>query len=340
MHFVLEDKREIIPLVSVFIPAFNAEAYIEQAVNSVLSQTYQHFEIIVVNDGSTDETKNVLEEIAKKDKRIKVFHNDFNLGLSPTRNKGIALCKGEFIALLDADDLISNQRIEKQVHFLKSNPEFDAVSSWMQIFDVEGYKQIIQYREKLNDYKSASIFYSPVSHAAALFKRSVLQVLKYRIQFKFAEDYDMWFRFLKQYKVAVLPEALYFYRAHASQTINDVNKKAHDYSHLQLIKEIQAFFKIPSTEQNLNVHLQFCMNSKSVSKVNELISLDSYLQFFLNSDTAYLDHLNFKKFVYTNYWQTPFFKFWPQLKFSERIKMLQSPFCMLSFCQKIKLFLK
>lgn len=340
MSFILEDQKNIEPLVSVFIPAYNAASYIEQAIQSVIDQTYQNFEIIVVNDGSTDETKNIIKRIADKDNRIKVFHNESNLGLSPTRNIGIDLCKGEYIALLDSDDYISNQRIKKQVFFLQNNPDFDAVSSWMQVFDETGHQQIIQYRDTLSDYKTVSLFYSPVSHAAALFKTSVLQKLRYRSEFKFAEDYDMWFRFLKQYKVAVIPEVLYFYRAHATQTISESNKKSHDQSHIELIKEIQSYFNIHSKKENINLHLQFCMNSKKPESTAELISFDHFMQLFLKSDIQYLNHLNFRNFVYTNYWQTPFFKLWPQLNFLQRIKLLKSPFCQLSVFQKMKLILK
>jgi glycosyltransferase involved in cell wall biosynthesis len=337
---VLENQKVIEPLVSVFIPVYNAEGYIEDAIDSVLNQTYQNFEIIVLNDGSTDQTQHILKELAKKDERIKIYKNEQNLGLTLTRNKGINLCKGEYIALLDADDLMVKQRIEKQIDFLKTNPDYDAVSSWMQIFDQYGLKQIIRYRETMNDYKSVSIFYSPISHAAALFKSSVIQKLGYRTPFKFAEDYDMWFRFLMHYKVAVIPEVLYLYRNHEAQTISDTNKKAHDYYHLELIRAMQDYFKIQSNIKNLNLHLQYCMNAVTLSSANQLIDFDEYMQLFLKSDNQYLINIHFKKFVFTNYWQTPFFKLWPQLNFLQRIKMLQSPFCQLSVFQKIKLILK
>lgn len=340
MSIVLENQKVIEPLVSVFIPVYNAEGYIKEAIDSVLSQTYQNFEIIVLNDGSTDQTQHILEELAKKDERIKIYKNEQNLGLTLTRNKGISLCKGEYIALLDADDLMVKQRIEKQIDFFKTNPDYDAVSSWMQIFDQDGLKQIIRYRETMNDYKSVSIFYSPISHAAALFKSSVIQKLGYRSPFKFAEDYDMWFRFLMHYKVAVIPEVLYLYRAHHSQTIGAANKENQDFSHKELIKSMHCFFKIPSGDHNTNLHLQYCMNAVTLSSANQLMDFDEYMQLFLKSDNQYLNHLNFKKFVFTNYWQTPFFKLWPQLNFLQRIKMLKSPFCQLSVFQKMKLILK
>ena len=110
-------------LISVIIPAYNVEKYIQDAIKSVISQTYSNIEIIVVDDGSTDGTKNVIDPFLKNNQIVYLYQN--NKGLSGARNSGIKIAKGEYIALLDADDLYLPSKIEKQVLFAEHNPDYD-----------------------------------------------------------------------------------------------------------------------------------------------------------------------------------------------------------------------
>ena len=108
------------PKVSILMPVYNAEKYLIEAVDSILNQTFRDWELIIINDGSTDRSRELLSQIA--DNRVIIVDNETNLGLINTLNKGINLCKGEYIARMDADDISTPERIEKQVQFMDSHP--------------------------------------------------------------------------------------------------------------------------------------------------------------------------------------------------------------------------
>ena len=101
--------------VSVIIGVYNSEKYIEETIRSVLNQTYKNFELIVIDDGSTDKSFEIVAKLAEKDKRIKFLKNDRNLGVSATRNRLIDIAKGEYVAIMDSDDISLPERLEKQV---------------------------------------------------------------------------------------------------------------------------------------------------------------------------------------------------------------------------------
>ncbi|MFN7014034.1 MAG: glycosyltransferase family 2 protein, partial [Bacteroidia bacterium] len=121
-------------LVSVIIPAYNAEKFIETTIQSVLNQTIQKFEIIVVNDGSTDNTAKIIETLKEKDKRIHLINKE-NSGVSDTRNIGMRTAKGKYIALLDADDVWLKDNLEKKINYLENNPGIDFIYSDMLLAD-------------------------------------------------------------------------------------------------------------------------------------------------------------------------------------------------------------
>src|SRR5580693_6014535 len=110
------------PLVSVAMPVYNAEKYIMQAIDSVLGQSYPHFELVIVNDGSTDRSKEIIHSYS--DKRIRFYDNEVNLGITKTRNKCIQYATGKYIAVLDNDDIALPFRLEKQVEFLESDFDY------------------------------------------------------------------------------------------------------------------------------------------------------------------------------------------------------------------------
>jgi glycosyltransferase involved in cell wall biosynthesis len=327
------------PLVSVLIPVYNASAYLENAIKSTLLQTYTNFEIIAVNDGSSDGSPEILEAFKKKDNRINVFNNKINLGLSPTRNLGLQKCKGEYIVLLDADDLMSPNRIQKQVEFLSLNPNVSAVSSSMEVFDVNGKIKIIRYRKDQKDIKSTSMFFSPVSHAASLFNASILKKICYRNELAFAEDFDMWIRFLLKYNVAVMPEVLYFYRFHENQSIKPGNELIKEHSHLKIIESIHNYLKIESTDYLRRFHLKYLFDEEKIDSYELFKEWDAYLQNFLQPNNAYLEREAFCNFIFKNYWQTNFYRLSKGINFEKRLRLIASPFCLLSILHKCKYLL-
>src|SRR3989339_754358 len=111
------------PLISVLMPVFNAAKYVEEAVNSVLAQTYFNFELIIIDDGSTDKSWAILQKLAMKDKRIRIYQNRINSGIGYTRKELAKLAKGKFAAIMDSDDIMFPDRLAIQVKFLQENPK-------------------------------------------------------------------------------------------------------------------------------------------------------------------------------------------------------------------------
>ena len=124
------------PKVTVFIPVFNREHYIGDAIESILAQTFSDFEILLVDDGSTDSSTEKIRSFS--DPRIRLVCNEKNLGIPKTRNKGVELARGQYMAMLDSDDLAYPHRLKKQVAFLDNHPEYAQIGSWCRMMDAQG----------------------------------------------------------------------------------------------------------------------------------------------------------------------------------------------------------
>ncbi len=194
------------PLVSVLISAHNEQNWIEQSVNSILTQTYSNLEIIIVNDGSTDDTLNILKKIQKKDKRVKIINQE-NKGLTKSLNIGINQCKGQYIARMDADNVSREDRIERQVEFLKKNPSYSIVGSWRkEIKNNEIKKKKFPVENKA--IKQWLIRACVISHSSVMIKSEKIKKYKYNERFRTSQDYELWIRMAKKEKFHNIPEYL------------------------------------------------------------------------------------------------------------------------------------
>ena len=122
------------PLVSVLMSVYNGDRYLDEAIDSILSQTYENFEFIIINDGSTDHTKDILSSYSNQDNRIRVFHQK-NHGLTFSLNRGLELSRGKYVARMDADDISSPRRLEEQINYLRANPEVGVLGTQMEIIN-------------------------------------------------------------------------------------------------------------------------------------------------------------------------------------------------------------
>jgi glycosyltransferase involved in cell wall biosynthesis len=201
--------------VSVIIPTYNRPKWLPEAIDSVLNQTYHDIEIIVVNDGSTDDTEKVLEPYMDK---IRYIYKE-NGGPSPSSavNAGIAAAKGEYIARLDDDDLFLPEKTELQVKMFEENPDLGLVTSHHYVIDADGK---ILYLKEVEDFPEHGIFYRMLQYC--LFAQPTVMVRKecydrvglYR--YILAEDYDMWLRISRFYPAGVVNKPLAMYRRHGS----------------------------------------------------------------------------------------------------------------------------
>ena len=185
-------------LVSVIIPVYNVELYVKEAIQSIQNQTYKNLEIIIIDDGSSDNTYEIVKELAKEDTRIKLYKNDVNLKIVKTLNRALSLSSGEYIARMDGDDISAPDRIEKKVDFLEKNKEFDLLGCSMTAIDINGNEigKTVHYSSQdilINGLK----YVTPVSHIWVARKNVYNKLNNYR-EISGVEDYDFLLRMTSQ----------------------------------------------------------------------------------------------------------------------------------------------
>jgi glycosyltransferase involved in cell wall biosynthesis len=210
------------PKVSVLMPAYNAEKYIAEAIESILNQTFKDFELLICDDASIDSTPAIIEEYAKRDGRIRIFHNVKKLFVAGNTNLAIDNSRAELLARMDADDIALPERLEKQYAFMVSHPDTAVVGSWIQIMEEGG--RGIGIREYLPDdegLKRKIFRYSPFAHPSVMCRKKVIQEFGRYSETSFpAEDINLWFRIGTKYKFANLQEVLLRYRFFEKSTSN------------------------------------------------------------------------------------------------------------------------
>ncbi|MCW1908063.1 MAG: glycosyltransferase family 2 protein [Candidatus Saccharibacteria bacterium] len=198
---------------SVVLPTYNGANYLALALDSILTQTYTDFELLVINDGSTDKTASILAAYAKKDKRLHVITQP-NKGLVASLNHGIELASGEYIARHDDDDVSHPERFMKQVAFLDSHPDVAIVGSSMSVMDDAG--QVLHNHAVLlqdPELRHELLIRSPFPHGSVVFRKSAaVNAGLYNGDTWPAEDYDLWLRMSQQGQLANIDDYLYTYR--------------------------------------------------------------------------------------------------------------------------------
>lgn len=202
------------PHVTIVTAVYNGEAYLHEAVQSIIGQTFGDFEYLIVDDASTDGTKGILELHEKNDSRVRVITNTKNMGRALSRNRGLQEARGEYIAILDADDIALERRVEREVEYLHTHPEVGVVGTWFDVIDDNG-EFVITRRLPVEPQEVAArdLEIPPFCHPSVMFRKECIQkVGSYREEFVYAQDYDLLLRILEHYKGANIPEVLTRYR--------------------------------------------------------------------------------------------------------------------------------
>lgn len=202
------------PQVSVLMPVYNGEPFLGQAIESILQQTFADFEFIIINDGSTDRSAEIVQSYA--DSRIRYFENERNIGLTRSLNHGLSLVQGPYIARMDADDVSLPQRLGKQVDFLDAHPDVGVVGTAMQIIDEQSNVDHTWHSPTTHEMlRWCLCLYDPIAHPTVLMRRKVVeQVGGYRAEMVTAQDYDLWRRLSAVCRLANLPDVLLYLRRH------------------------------------------------------------------------------------------------------------------------------
>ncbi len=202
-------------LISVIMSVYNEECYLQDAIDSILAQTVQDFELIIVDDCSTDRTREILRRY--QDPRIHVIWNEENRGLTANLNLAISLAKGQYIARMDGDDLSHPDRFEKELRYLQEHPELKLISCRTETFGNETLRSDIQGDP---EYLRCRMLVRPVlAHPGFLVRGEVFRELGFRYDesFRQAQDYDLAARLSREYSIGICPEVLLSYRAHKGQ---------------------------------------------------------------------------------------------------------------------------
>ena len=201
------------PLVTVLMPVYNGEKYLEEAIKSILNQTFKDFEFLIINDGSTDNSVKIIESF--NDPRLRLIHNESNLGLIKTLNKGLKLSNGKYIARMDCDDISLPKRLSIQVRFMEKHQEIGVCGSWVKIIGLE-QSFINKYPQKHKEARAYLLFNTPFAHPAVVVRKELVQKyqLEYNENYKHAEDYELWSRIIDYTKISNIPKVLLHYRMH------------------------------------------------------------------------------------------------------------------------------
>ena|SRR5688572_4422751 len=207
------------PAVSVVMPVHDGERFLREAVESVLAQTLADVELVAVDDGSTDSTRDILEEYARADRRVVVTATD-HVGQADARNAAVALARADMIAFLDADDVACADRLERQVAFLAGHEELAVVGGALTFIDEDGcaFAEDVRYPISDGEIRAAFAQMTPIANSAALVRRSAfLAVGGLRRAFADSEDLDLWLRIAERHRLGNLEQTVVRYRIHRAQ---------------------------------------------------------------------------------------------------------------------------
>jgi glycosyltransferase involved in cell wall biosynthesis len=224
--------------VTILMPVYNAASYLHEAITSILHQTFTNFEFLIIDDGSTDESVQIIKSY--HDKRIRLIVNGQNLGISATLNKGLSLATAELIARMDSDDISEPERIEKQFNYFQQNTGTALLSTSVRVITAD--KEVVEdYRvDHLHNCYNLN-FICSIYHPTVMFKKEVIVKLN-GYTCKYSEDHDLWCRLYRVYKIDHLDEMLLDYRL-SSNSLSNVDKKIeYDESGRDLVLQNLRFY--------------------------------------------------------------------------------------------------
>ena len=203
-------------LISVIMSVYNEHEYISEALESLLKQTYHNFELIIIDDCSTDDNEEIINRYAYQDDRIKLYQNEENAGLTKNLNKALKLAKGYYIARMDGDDIAMPERFEKEVAYLESHKDVALVSCQTQTFGEESL--VADVIEDLEELRATMLIRPVLAHPGFMFKRALIDDgFCYDETFRQAQDYDFAARLSLNHNIAIVTPPLLKYRAHKGQ---------------------------------------------------------------------------------------------------------------------------
>jgi glycosyltransferase involved in cell wall biosynthesis len=309
----------LLPVISVILPVFNEDKYLKESVNSLLNQSFKNFELIIIDDASTNpETHKIIDNIKTKDNRIKAIKNETNLGLTKSLNIAIKKAQGKYIARMDADDISHKERLRIQYNFLEKNKEIGICGTWIKMFNKIHKKYISPFDHEHILVKS--FIQCPFFHPTVMFRKDLFfhHNLFYNENIRYSQDYELWTRALRVTKGANIPKYLLYYRVHNNQIsilkAQEQNKTI-SYIYNNILQDLlKNNYSIQFSQTHFNyVTGNFSVETFNKSKVgawkNFLLDANKktriYNTVLFKNKIDILEHMIYKKYYYHLYIKNP-----------------------------------
>ena len=220
------------PAISIVLPVYNSGQYLAETINSLLAQTFTDFELIIIDDGSTDNSTEIISGYA--DKRIRLLRNERNFGLIYTLNKGVELAKGKYIARIDGDDICAPDRLERQLYYFQQDPSVAVVASTVTFIDASGAETgtwpLDRETTTSRQIKNRMPWENCIAHPSVMIDTAVARTYHYSTSQLHAEDYDLWLRLLADgQKIEKISEPLLYYRVHGTSITGSILRKSNPF---------------------------------------------------------------------------------------------------------------
>jgi len=284
-------------LVSVIMPVYNGEKFLNTSVESILNQTYKNFEFIIINDGSSDNSKKIIQNYLI-DRRIKLYSLK-KIGIVGCLNYALKKSSGHYIARMDADDISHPDRIKKQVSFLDYKTNYNLVGSRAKYIGVNNlFSKLVHLSS--NDCKANIIFKNPFIHSSIMIRNKTITSLGGYLDCHKAEDYDLWSRFLENYKGANINEDLIKYRVHSNQHGSNSKKKEHTIKNIQ--KKWLLKLGVPMLKKKMNIHYKLSTFNERFEFDKNFKNYDKYILWLLtlkiSNNKNLFNKKSFNKMIY------------------------------------------
>lgn len=330
------------PIVTVFMAVYNGEKYIKEAIESVLTQSYTDFELLIINDGSTDKTLDVIAQF--NDPRIRLLHNDGNRGLTYTRNHGVKEARGKYFAILDSDDIAMPNRLKIQVDYMNANPEVAICGGQAILIDGNSKEMRLYKVHAGNSLSHWLVLHNVFINSTLMMNTSVMREMGGYRDMAPAEDYDLSFRIGLKYRVANLSDTFVFYREHGNN-ISKVQTEKLNNAERRIIEHIHSSLNISINSSLVKAHQSILNYNIASTDLKDFESLLQALKQGNNTNNSYpteafnkllfetwfnLARLKKEKKILTLYFKNPLFN-WSFVTFRQLRKIFkQSLFLNLS----------
>lgn len=290
------------PLVTVFIPIYNCEKYLKECLDSIINQTYKNLDILLIDDGSTDNSLNIIGKY--NDDRIRIIKNKENMGIPFVRNIGLNEAKGKYLAIMDSDDIALLNRIEEQVKFLELNEHIDGIGSYYKIIGRK-INRNVKLTSDLEEIKIGLIFANQIGNPTGMIRMDRIRALglHYNNKYFVAQDYDFWFQLSKVGNITIIPKVLLKYRVghgNISKTSkvkkSNERKKILDLIHNDILDYYE--FEFTDAEKKLFNNL-FSDNSQNDFVYNNKFEIKEMIEkmIYINNKKSIFNEYKFNKII-------------------------------------------